>query len=124
MWGLQIAPTSLAQHERLVANRRDEPFRFRVGMTGRLLNFFVAEPPNSNRSDSNLPTDSVIDALNWLGPLKNFLSNKKAAPSNCVCMPCLYHITMLPAAISVIAFLIGMAGFEAHADETGATFSF
>jgi pimeloyl-ACP methyl ester carboxylesterase len=31
---------------------------------------------------------------------------------------------MLPAAISVIAFLIGMAGFEAHADETGAKFSF
>jgi len=31
---------------------------------------------------------------------------------------------MLPAAISVIAFLIGMAWFEAHADETGAKFSF
>jgi len=31
---------------------------------------------------------------------------------------------MLPGAIFVIAFLIGMAGFEAHADETGATFSF
>jgi len=31
---------------------------------------------------------------------------------------------MFPAAISVIALLIGMAGFEAHADETGAKFSF
>ncbi len=31
---------------------------------------------------------------------------------------------MLPAAISVLAFLIGMAGFEADADETGATCSF
>ena len=39
-------------------------------------------------------------------------------------MSCLYHITMLPAAIPVIAFLIGMAGLEAHADETGAKFSF
>jgi pimeloyl-ACP methyl ester carboxylesterase len=39
-------------------------------------------------------------------------------------MSCLYHSTMLPAAISVIAFLIGMAGFEAQADDTGATLSF
>jgi pimeloyl-ACP methyl ester carboxylesterase len=31
---------------------------------------------------------------------------------------------MLPAATFVIAFLSGMAGFEAHADETGAKFSF
>ena len=39
-------------------------------------------------------------------------------------MSCLYRTTMLPAAIPVIAFLIGMAGPEAHADETGAKFSF
>src|SRR5438552_3172160 len=39
-------------------------------------------------------------------------------------MSCLYHITMLPAAIPVIAVLIGMAGLEVHADETGAKFSF
>src|SRR6476660_1415538 len=35
-----------------------------------------------------------------------------------------YHITMLPAALSLIALLIGMVGFEAHADETGAKSSF
>lgn len=61
------------------------------------------------------------------GPLKNVLSNKNAVPSNWFYMTCLYRTTMLPAAISVIAFLIGMAGFEARADETdetGATFRF
>lgn len=31
-------------------------------------------------------------------------------------------LPMLPSAISVIAFLLGMTGFEAHADETGAKF--
>ncbi|MCE9525718.1 MAG: alpha/beta fold hydrolase [Planctomycetales bacterium] len=36
----------------------------------------------------------------------------------------LYQISMLPAAISVITFLIGMAGFESRAEETGAKFSF
>jgi pimeloyl-ACP methyl ester carboxylesterase len=39
-------------------------------------------------------------------------------------MSWLDHITMLPAAISVIPFLISMAVFEAQADETGAKFSF
>jgi alpha-beta hydrolase superfamily lysophospholipase len=34
-------------------------------------------------------------------------------------MPYIYHIPMLPAAIPVIAFLIGMSGPEAGADETG-----
>src|SRR6185503_2702090 len=39
-------------------------------------------------------------------------------------MSCLHHITMLPAAIPVIAFLIGMAGLEAHADKNGAESGF
>ena len=39
-------------------------------------------------------------------------------------MSCFYHITMLPAAISVIAVLIGVAGPGAHTDEIGAKFSF
>jgi pimeloyl-ACP methyl ester carboxylesterase len=38
-------------------------------------------------------------------------------------MPCLNHITMLPAAILVLAFLIGTACPAANAAETGATFS-
>jgi uncharacterized protein len=62
-------------------------------------------------------------SFNQQGELRNFLSNKQAAPSF-FCMPCLRHLTMLPAAIFVIAFLIGTAGLEAHADETQAKFSF
>lgn len=77
---------------------------------------------NSRRLHAGHPiTESVF---NEQGPLKHFLSNKKAAPSNYFRMSCLYHITLFPAAISVIAFSIGMAGFQAHADETGAKFSF
>ena len=34
------------------------------------------------------------------------------------------HLPTLAAAISVIAFLIGMAGLKAHADETGGKFNF
>ena len=41
-----------------------------------------------------------------------------------VSMSYIYHLPLLPAAIPVIAFLIGMAGPQAHADETGATSSF
>ena len=56
---------------------------------------------------------------NSRGDKKNSLSNKKAAPSNCFCMSCIYHIPMLPAAIPVIALLIGMSGPAACANETG-----
>jgi len=44
---------------------------------------------------------------------------KKAAPSNGFCMSCHSLITMLPAALPVIAFLFGMSGQAACADETG-----
>jgi pimeloyl-ACP methyl ester carboxylesterase len=39
-------------------------------------------------------------------------------------MSCLFPITTLPTATSVIAFLIALAGFEARAVETGTTFAF
>jgi hypothetical protein len=35
-------------------------------------------------------------------------------------MSFIYHIRLLPAAIVAIAFLTGMSGAEARADETGA----
>jgi alpha-beta hydrolase superfamily lysophospholipase len=97
------------------------------------LNFFFAAPPNSNRSKPTATYLAPAEQLPGIGlpkasfnnqrPLKHFLSNKKAARSNCFCMSWLYHMTMLPAAMSVIASLISMAGFEAPA-ETGARFSF
>ena len=42
------------------------------------------------------------------------------APSNPVCMSYIAHLPILPSAIRVVAFVIGMAGSAASADETGA----
>jgi pimeloyl-ACP methyl ester carboxylesterase len=53
-------------------------------------------------------------------PVKLFVSNSKVAPSNWFCMSCLYQPFLLAAAIPVIAFVIGITGPAARADETGA----
>src|SRR5262245_9619621 len=71
-----------------------------------------------------------IDGQSWLvkenhrcrpfPPSEDFLSNKQPAPSNCFCMSCLHHLSRLAPVIPVVAFVFGMTGPMAPAEETGA----
>ena len=68
----------------------------------------AANPAIASWLQSNAPVGRVAE-LGSLGGSVELL-----------CMSYIYHIPMLPAAIPVIAFVIGMAGPAASADETGA----
>ncbi len=68
-----------------------------------------ADWPVTSKMTLALIAKDIGKSSSYFESLASVLSNKKAAPSNCFCMSCLYHIPMLPAAIPVIAFLIGMS---------------